>query len=272
MDLHREVLASAERAADPGEVDAHLLGREIEARRDLVAVDVQPLRRDVDVDTALAVRHRQSRLRAEERLILDPELVLAGDRDLAGGVGVAVADHQPADDVRARIVEVAVPVRPALIVDRLLLQRPLGVDDGLERLVLDPDPLGRAARLLGVLGCDQRDRLAEVADALEREHRLVRELEAVALLSRDVFVREHRVDAGRSERLAEVDLDDPRVRVRAAQRVPPEHPGGGEVARIGELARRLRDPVDALDALADTPELQSLFHDAASRTASKILA
>ncbi len=112
VDLHREVLAAAERAADAGEVDPHLLGLEVEARRDLVAVDVQPLRRDVDVDTALAVRHRQSRLRAEEGLVLDPELVLAGDRDVAGGVGVAVADHEPADDVRARIVAVAVPVRP----------------------------------------------------------------------------------------------------------------------------------------------------------------
>ena len=86
VDLHREVLAAAERAADAGEVDAHLLGREAEARRDLVAVDVQPLRRDVDVDAALAVRDREPRLGAEERLVLDPDLVDALDRDLAGGV------------------------------------------------------------------------------------------------------------------------------------------------------------------------------------------
>ena len=83
MDLHREVLAAAERAADAGEVDPHLLGREAEARRDLVAVDVQPLRGDVDVDAALAVRDREPRLRAEERLVLDPDLVDALDRDVA---------------------------------------------------------------------------------------------------------------------------------------------------------------------------------------------
>ena len=93
VDLHRQVLAPAERAADAGEVDAHLLERQPEARRDLRAVDVQPLGRDVDVDAALAVGHREARLGAEERLVLDADLVDAADRDVARGVGVAVADH-----------------------------------------------------------------------------------------------------------------------------------------------------------------------------------
>ena len=53
------------------------------------------------------------------------------------------------------------------------LGRALHVGDRLERLVLDADPLGGAARLLGVLGGDERDRLAEVADAVDREHGLV---------------------------------------------------------------------------------------------------
>ena len=75
VDLHREVLAAAEGAAHAGEVDPHLLGREAEARRHLVAVDVEPLRRDVDVDAALAVRDREPRLGAEEGLILARELV-----------------------------------------------------------------------------------------------------------------------------------------------------------------------------------------------------
>ena len=67
VDLHREVLAAAERAAHAGEVDPHLLRLEPEAGRDLVAVDVQPLRGDVDVDAALAVRDREPRLRARGR-------------------------------------------------------------------------------------------------------------------------------------------------------------------------------------------------------------
>ena len=137
MDLHREVLAPAERAADAGQVDAHALGLEAEARRDLVPVDVQPLRRDVDVDSALAVGNRQTGLRAEERLVLDPELVDAGDGHVAARVRVAVPDHEVSHDVRALVVEVAVAVRPALVVDRLLLHGAFHVDHGLERLVFD---------------------------------------------------------------------------------------------------------------------------------------
>ena len=66
--------------------------------------------------------------------------------------------------------------------ERLLLRRALGIDDRLERLVLDLDPLGSAARLLGMLGSDKRHGLAEVADAVDREHGLVGELEPVRLL------------------------------------------------------------------------------------------
>ena len=83
VDLHREVLAPAERAADAGEVHPHLLRAQGEARRHLVAVDVEPLGRDVDVDAALAVRHREARLGAEEGLILDPDLVRPGHDDVS---------------------------------------------------------------------------------------------------------------------------------------------------------------------------------------------
>ena len=82
VDLHGEVLAPAERAADAGEMDPNLLGLEVEARRDLVAVDVKPLGCDVDVDAALAVRDRDPGLRTEERLILLADLVDALDRDV----------------------------------------------------------------------------------------------------------------------------------------------------------------------------------------------
>ena len=123
-------------------------------------------------------------LRPEERLVLDAELVDALDRDVARRVRVAVPDHDRADDVRARVVAVAVARRRPVGMERLLLGRALGVDDELERLVLDDDRLGRAARLLGMLGRDERDRLAEVADAVDREHRLVGELEPVGLARR----------------------------------------------------------------------------------------
>ena len=109
VDLHRQVLAAAERAADPAEVDPHLLRLEAETGRDLVAVDVQPLRGDVDVDAALAVRNGQPRLGPEERLVLRADLVDALDAHLARRVGIAVADDHRADHVRPRIVEIAVP-------------------------------------------------------------------------------------------------------------------------------------------------------------------
>ena len=90
MDLHGEVLAPAERAADAGEMDPNLLGVEVEARRDLVAVDVEPLRCDVDVDAALAVRDRDPGLRAEEGLILLADVVHAFDRYIR----LRVRDHR----------------------------------------------------------------------------------------------------------------------------------------------------------------------------------
>ena len=154
VDLHREVLASAERAAHAGEVDPHLLGLEAEAGRDLVAVDMQPLRRDVDVDTALAVRDGEPRLGPEERLILDAELVDAAHDDVAGRVGIAVPDHHVPHDVRPRIVAVAVAHRRAVGMQRLLHERALHVDDRLERLVLDHDRGQRLLRLLGMLRRD----------------------------------------------------------------------------------------------------------------------
>ena len=126
-----------------------------------------------------------------------------------------------------------------------MLGRPLGIDHGLERLVLDADRGGRASRLLRLLGRDDRHRLAEVADAVAGEHRLVGELEPVRLPAGDVVVREHGVHARQRERLGDVDLEDPRVRVRAADRAAPEHPGRVEVARVGELAGDLRDRVGA---------------------------
>jgi hypothetical protein len=277
MHLHRQVLATAERAADPGEMDPHLVERQTETRRHLRPVDVQPLRRDVDVDAAFAVRDREPRLGAEERLVLNADLVDAAHAEVAFRVRVAVADHHVPHDVRAIVLEVAVAARRLLRVEIGLLGRALHVRHGLERLVLDAYAFRRAARLLGMVGGDERDGLAVVEDAVDREHGLVGELEAVGLLARDVLVGEHRVHAGHRHGFADVDREDAGMRVRRAQRVAPEHARHDQVARVGELALHLRRRVEPRDELAHLPDLQltnGLRHRrvAASLTASKIFA
>src|SRR5207247_11243941 len=104
----------------------------------------------------------------------------------------------------------------------------------------------------------------------------VRELEPVGLRARHVGVREDGMDAWDRQRVREIDLDDPRVRVRTTDGVAPQHPRGAEVARVGELPGHLRDRVDAPDAPPDAPELElsrgRAHRPAASLTASKIFA
>src|SRR5207244_7714039 len=98
--------------------------------------------------------------------------------------------------------------------------------------------------------------LPELAPALIGQHALVLELEAVALLTGDVLVRQHRVHAGHADRPRDVDRHDARVCVRTAHRVTPEHPRRLQVAGIRELTCDLGNTVDARDALADASELQ----------------
>src|SRR4030095_8340670 len=132
VDLHGQVLAAAERAADAGEMNTDLLLTQTEARGNLVAVDVQPLRRDVDVDAALAVRNGQPRFGPQECLILNPELVIALDGDVARRIRVAALDPHVADAVRPGVVAKAVADGPLLRMDRLLVRRALHVHDRLE--------------------------------------------------------------------------------------------------------------------------------------------
>ena len=232
MDLHRQVLAAAERPADAAQRQAHLLGRQVQAQGELVAVDVQPLRGDVEVDAALAVRDREARLGAEERLVLHADLVLTGDDDVGVRVGVAVDDPHVAQDV-PRQVELRC-VRG---------HRPLRIGQRLQHVVVDLDRVDRAAGRLRVVGGDDRDRLALVANVLPGEHRLVGALHPVQLATGDVLVGEHRAHARDRQRARDVERPDVRARVRAAQRRAPQHPVHPHVRGVLELALDLRDAV-----------------------------
>jgi hypothetical protein len=275
VDLHRDVLAAAERAADAAEHEPHGLRRQREAGGDLVAVDVQPLRRDVEIDAAGAVGHREPGLRPEERLVLHADLVVAADDHGGGRLRVAAPDDDAAQLVAARMQR-----------RRAGSDRAFGVGHGIERLEVDHDRVGGGAGRLGMVGRDDRDRLALEADVVPRQHRLVGVLEPVGPAARDVGVREHGVDARERGGGARVDRADPRARMRAAQRRAPEHPLDAHVGGVLELAAHLRDAVGARRARADSAGDGALgrgcerggharsaaSRSAASRTASKIFA
>ena len=104
MDLHGQVFPGAERAADAGQGDAHLVLGQAEAGRDLAPVHVQPLGRHEQVDAAVLGGDRQPGLRAEERLVLHADLVLAADTTTsAHASGRPPADPHVADQVPARV-------------------------------------------------------------------------------------------------------------------------------------------------------------------------
>ena len=90
MDLQSEVLAGAEGAADPGEMDPDLIGLEAEAGVDLFMVLVDPLGGNVEVDAPNAVGNGEPRLRPEKGLVLLPDLVETLDGYISGRVRLPV--------------------------------------------------------------------------------------------------------------------------------------------------------------------------------------
>ena len=101
--LHREIFTGAERSSDAGHRQPNPFHRNSQHDRELLLVDVKPLRREMQVDAALAVRDREARLRAERRLVLHADLVLASDHNLRMRRRLAVPDLHPARDVAVRV-------------------------------------------------------------------------------------------------------------------------------------------------------------------------
>ena len=60
MRVHGEVFTSAECTAHSGQCQPYLLRRQTQDRADLPLINMEPLRSDIEVDAALAIRHRQS--------------------------------------------------------------------------------------------------------------------------------------------------------------------------------------------------------------------
>ena len=261
MDMDADVLPCAEGAADPAEVQAHVLDGQSEAGRDLVAVVVQPLRRHPQVDAALAVGHGEAGLRPEEGLVLHTDLVGPLDDDVAGRVEVAVPDRHVAHDV---------PVG----MDRIGGLRPRAVHQRLEHLVAGDDGVERPPRRVGMVGGDDGDGFADVADDVGGEHRLVGGADPVHRRAGNVGGRQRAGDAGDGERGSDVELEQAGVRMRRPQRPAVEHALGVQVGREVELALHLRLAVGASravpDATATGPDsrVDRRHHDSAAVAAS----
>ncbi len=263
MDLDAHVLAGAERAADAGERHTHQVLGQPQTCGDLTPVDVQPLRRDEQVDASVGGRHGQSALGAERRLVLHARLVVAVDPEvrLHGG-DVAVGDVHVPQHV-AEGMQAAGP----------WVERGFHVDERLDRLVVDLDQGQGVPCLLDGLGRDERHRLALVAHLACGEHRLVGDLEPVGGPARDVACGEDGVDSRRGPRGRHVEPADVRRRVRGAQRQPVEQLGRREVAAVEVGAARLRGAVDPARTLAHAAVLEDGAHArrlSAMRTAARI--
>ena len=112
---------------------------------------------------------------------------------------------------------------------------------------------GGAAGGLGMVGGDQGDRLALVADVLPGQDGLVGDLQTVGLAPGDVVGGEHGQDPGHEQGLGGLDGADPGPGVGAADGGAPEHPLGPQVRGVGELALHLERAVGPPGALADPP-------------------
>jgi hypothetical protein len=255
VDLHGQVLASAEGAADAGQGHPDPVLGQAEDGRDLAQVGVEPLGGDVQVDAAVLGGHGEPGLGAEEGLVLHAEGVVALDDHVGARPGrrhVAAHDRLAVDDVGVRDVA-AVVVRTAGVQDRCVRGEGAGlVGDDREFAVLDLDPGRRPARGLGVVGGDERDGFAVVAHPAVGEDGGVPDLQpVVADVGGQVVVGHHRVHARGGERLAGVEGDDLGVGDRGAQDLPPQHVLVPQVGGVRELAGDLEGAVRAGCGLAD---------------------
>ena len=101
--------------------------------------------------------------------------------------------------------------------------RGLRVDHRFERLIVDGDQLGGVLRQVAALGHHQRDRLADVAHALDRQRPLIdrgleRDQERVGELAH-ILAGDDRPDAVLGQRRGRVDAGNLGVRVRRADHV-----------------------------------------------------
>ena len=184
-------------------------------------------------------------LRAEERLILHADLVLAAHdhvRARPGVVQVSAADLDPADEVAARMQR-----------RRVRGEGRARVGQGRQNLIVGLDPGDRAAGRFRVIGRHQRYRLALVPDLVDGQHRLIGVLEPVGLMPGHVVVGQDGGHPWQRQRCGDVEAGEPGPGVRAPQGGTPEHAVQPQVGGVGELPGDLRPAVGTGGTVADLP-------------------
>ena len=260
--LHLEAEAAADGRAD----DPHARVRHPELRRQHAAHEERHLRRRPDRERVVARVPVGDHAAPLERRRVRPAEVEALAEDVRGPGERSVHVAGLELDVREVVVaEVLVQHR------RVRCQCRLRIEHHRQRLVLDVDQLGR---VLGEVagGRDHgRDRLADVAHAVDRQHAPDAGLR---LRPRGDRRRERRqveqILAGDDERDAlhgtrprGVDRDDAGVRVRAAQEGDVEGSRRLDVVEVGRAAGEEARVLDAHDAGADV----AAGHPASTRSA-----
>ena len=262
IDLDRDVLAPAEGTAGRRLNHANPLERHAERHRDQPPVFVDPLARDMNLDPILDQLGVAS-LDVEEGVIdrlgargrVDHDLGL-GDR--SGGVALADQlgrEHVAADVQRGRVEGLGLGHGP----------------DHRQRLVVDHHPIA------GLLGGGLRGRdhdpehVAAIADLLRAQDRVIAADQPVHVGALDVGGGQHSNHARRDSSRADVDLEQARVRMRAANHDRAEHLGPGQIAAVAGLAGDLAEHVGPRGRAAEAHRSPTLASEsAASRTASMI--
>ena len=238
LHLHAQVLTGTEGTADAGQVEPDLFERERQACRHLLLVDVQPLGRDVEVDTAVLARDREPGLGAHLGLVLHGRLVATLDHDRSGGVRISATDSLTVEHVAERM-------------DRLGIGRRHRIGHRFGRCVVDDDRRSRSTCRLRVVCCHRSDRLSHVPDDIPCEDGLVGIVEPESLAARHVVAGEHCSHTWDQQRLGHVDAADRRCRMWGAHDVSPQHAFGEHVGGEGELAADFGHPVGPGGALTE---------------------
>ena len=242
MHLQADVFAGAERSAHAAEHQPDRLRLETQTISDLLAIFVQPLGGNVQLDSpTTGVRYSERRLEPEKRLVLHSEFVGALDDHVTHQRLVAADDALVTEHVAIGMN------RRERTVDRTLR-----IGERSKHLVLDLDGCKRATACVGVVGSNCGDRLSDEANDLSREHWLVGRNQPIGERAWNIVGGNDRRHPGNGPGSRHINADDTGVWMRRPECGAPEESVGGQIARELELTLDLRDSVRTENALAQT--------------------